>query len=96
MINRDVLSLQDRLNRLNDVVNAIAEERAQRFADRTLEVLVEGINPRDTNQSMGRTRHNKLVFFDGDGLALKGKVVSVHVDRVRAYSLFGSLVSSPV
>jgi hypothetical protein len=28
----------DRLNRLNLVVNTIVEERAQRFADRTLEV----------------------------------------------------------
>ena len=29
----------DRLNRLNRVVNEVAEERAQRFADRDLEVL---------------------------------------------------------
>lgn len=28
----------DRLNRLNAVVNRVAEERAQRFADRDLEV----------------------------------------------------------
>lgn len=37
----------DRLNRLNAVVNRVAEERAQRFAGRDLEVLVEGPNPRD-------------------------------------------------
>lgn len=32
----------DRLNRLNAVVNRVAEERAQRFADRDLEVRFEG------------------------------------------------------
>ena len=36
----------DRLNRLTAVVNRVAEERAQRFAGRDLEVLVEGPNPR--------------------------------------------------
>jgi tRNA-2-methylthio-N6-dimethylallyladenosine synthase len=82
----------DRLNRLNDVVHAVAEERAQRFAGRTLEVLVEGPNPRDDRQAMGRTRHNKLCFFDGDGHALFGKLVMVQIELVRAYTLFGSMV----
>lgn len=40
----------DRLNRLNAVVNRVAEERAQRFAGRNLQVLVEGPNPRDPEQ----------------------------------------------
>ncbi len=79
----------DRLNRLNRVVNRVAEERAQRFADRDLEVLVEGPNPKAEGQAMGRSRHNKLVFFPGDGAKLKGQVVQVHVDEVRAYSLIG-------
>ncbi|GAB4824102.1 hypothetical protein N2152v2_011148 [Parachlorella kessleri] len=82
----------DRLNRLNAVVNRVAEERAQRFAGRDLEVLVEGVNPRNEQQAMGRSRHNKLVFFDGNGAALKGTLVQVHVDEVRAYSLIGHRV----
>eukprot|EP00468_Gymnochlora_sp_CCMP2014_P009476 CAMPEP_0167754052 /NCGR_PEP_ID=MMETSP0110_2-20121227/8056_1 /TAXON_ID=629695 /ORGANISM="Gymnochlora sp., Strain CCMP2014" /LENGTH=460 /DNA_ID=CAMNT_0007639889 /DNA_START=437 /DNA_END=1819 /DNA_ORIENTATION=+ len=81
----------DRLNRLNRVVNEVAEERAQRFAGRELEVLVEGVNPRDPTQAFGRSRHNKLVYFNGDGEALKGKLVTVKVDEVRAYTLFGSM-----
>ena len=43
----------DRLNRLNAVVNRVAEERAQRFAGRDLQVLVEGPNPRDASQVGG-------------------------------------------
>ncbi len=81
----------DRLNRLNAVVNEIAELRAQRFYNRELEVLVEGPNSRDPTQAMGRTRHNKIMFFQGDGEALRGKRVMVQVEDVKAYTLYGSM-----
>ena len=82
----------DRLNRLNAVVNQVAEERAQRFKNRDLEILVEGPNPRDPTQAMGRTRHNKVTFFYGDGALLKGQVVTVKIERVMAYTLYGTMV----
>lgn len=58
-----------------------------------LQVLVEGPNPKRTGQAMGRSRHNKLVFFDGDGAALTGELVTVFIERVHAYSLFGRQVA---
>ncbi|KAI3438421.1 hypothetical protein D9Q98_000852 [Chlorella vulgaris] len=82
----------DRLHRLNDVVNRVAEERAQRFLGRDMQVLVEGPNPRDPAQAVGRTRHNKLVYFPGDGHQLKAQLVDVHVDRVHAYTLYGRML----
>ncbi|PSC76975.1 tRNA-i(6)A37 modification enzyme [Micractinium conductrix] len=82
----------DRLNRLNAVVNRVAEERAQRFLGRDLEILVEGPNPRNPDQAVGRTQHNKLLYFDGDGAALKGTLAMCHVDRVHAYTLYGTMV----
>eukprot|EP00195_Chlamydomonas_chlamydogama_P011550 CAMPEP_0202907068 /NCGR_PEP_ID=MMETSP1392-20130828/41192_1 /ASSEMBLY_ACC=CAM_ASM_000868 /TAXON_ID=225041 /ORGANISM="Chlamydomonas chlamydogama, Strain SAG 11-48b" /LENGTH=553 /DNA_ID=CAMNT_0049595811 /DNA_START=24 /DNA_END=1685 /DNA_ORIENTATION=+ len=82
---------QDRLNRLNRVVMEVATERAQRFQDRTLEVLVEGQNPKDPKQAYGRIRHNKLVYFNADGVALRGRLVMVRIDKCNAYSLFGSM-----
>ncbi|GBF98767.1 tRNA (N6-isopentenyl adenosine(37)-C2)-methylthiotransferase [Raphidocelis subcapitata] len=82
----------DRLNRLNAVVNEVATERSQRFLGRDLEVLVEGVNPRDPAQAFGRTRHNKLAYFDGDGQALTGRLVTVRIDQANAYSLFGQMV----
>jgi tRNA-2-methylthio-N6-dimethylallyladenosine synthase len=74
------------------VVNEVATERSQRFKGRTLEVLVEGINPKNRQQASGRIRHNKLVYFDGDGAALRGKLVTVQIDECNAYSLFGKMV----
>lgn len=43
-------------------------------------------------QAVGRTRHNKLCYFHGDGVAMKGQLVDVHVDRVHAYTLYGSML----
>jgi len=82
----------DRLNRLNAVVMEVATERAQRFQGRTLEVLVEGVNPRNPQQAFGRLRHNKLVYFDGDGVELRGQLVMVKIGQCNAYSLFGDMV----
>lgn len=52
---------------------------------------MEGPNPRDPAQAMGRTQHNKLCFFPGDGAALKGELVDVQIEGVRAYTLTGTL-----
>lgn len=45
-----------------------------------------------TLQAVGRTRHNKLLYFSGDGVALKGQLVDCHVDRVHAYTLYGHML----
>ncbi|MFM6208558.1 MAG: tRNA (N6-isopentenyl adenosine(37)-C2)-methylthiotransferase MiaB, partial [Planktothrix sp.] len=50
----------DRLQRLNRLVSVKAAERSQRYLNRIEEVLVEGTNPKDPSQVMGRTRGNRL------------------------------------
>ena len=59
-------------------------ERKLAEAERSGVALVGG-------SAFGRSRHNKLVFFDGDGEELQGSTVTVKVDRVHAYSLFGEM-----
>ena len=49
-----------RLERLVEVVQRRARERAQRFVGRTVEVLVEGPSRTDPTRLRGRTRHNKV------------------------------------
>jgi tRNA-2-methylthio-N6-dimethylallyladenosine synthase len=80
----------DRLQRLNHLVNIKASERSQRYMGRIEEVLVEAQNPKDTTQVMGRTRGNRLTFFNGDINILKGQVVKVKISEVRAFSLTGN------
>lgn len=58
-----------------------------------IQVLVEGPNPKNAAEAMGRISHNKLCFFPGSGEALKGKLVNVHIDQVRAYTLSGHMTA---
>lgn len=79
----------DRLQRLNRLVSVKAEERSQRYLGRIEEVLVEGTNPKDSTQVVGRTRGNRLTFFSGNLAELKGQQVKVKITQVRPFSLTG-------
>lgn len=82
----------DRLQRLNRLVSVKAAERSQRYLNRIEEVLVEGTNPKDLSQVMGRTRGNRLTFFSGNLAELKGQQVKVKITQVRPFSLTGEPV----
>jgi tRNA-2-methylthio-N6-dimethylallyladenosine synthase len=83
----------ERMGRLIEVVQRRARERAQRFVGRTVEVLVEGPSRTDPTRLRGRTRHNKVVNFEGIGDA--GDYVEVTVTGASSQTLRGemSLVS---
>ncbi|GAB4135447.1 MAG: tRNA (N6-isopentenyl adenosine(37)-C2)-methylthiotransferase MiaB [Cyanobacteria bacterium J069] len=80
---------RDRLQRLNHLVSVKAAERSQRYFGRVEEVLVEDQNPKDPTQVMGRTRGNRLTYFEGRLDELKGQQVLVKITEVRAFSLTG-------
>ena len=77
----------ERMERLVEVVQRRAHERAQRFVGRTLEVLVEGPSRTDPARLRGRTRHNKVVNFDG--LARPGELVDVDIMSATSQTLTG-------
>ena len=83
----------DRLQRLNHLVATKAAERSQRYLGRIEEILVEDKNPKNPHQVMGRSRTNRLTFCEGDINKLKGKLVTVKITEVRAFSLTGERVS---
>jgi len=76
-----------RLERLVEVVQRRASERAQRFVGRTVEVLVEGASRTDPDRLRGRTRHNKVVNFGG--LAAPGELALVEVRSATSQTLAG-------
>jgi len=80
---------RDRLQRLNRLVEVKAAERSQRYQGRIEEVLVEDQNPKNSAQVMGRTRGNRLTFFQGDLQELRGQLVPVKITEARAFSLTG-------
>jgi len=77
----------ERLERLVELVQARAAERAQRFVGREMEVLVEGVSRTDETRLRGRTRHNKAVNFDGD--AEPGELVAVEITDATSQTLRG-------
>jgi tRNA-2-methylthio-N6-dimethylallyladenosine synthase len=79
----------ERLERLVEVVQRRAAERAQRFVGRTMEVLVEGTSRTDETRLRGRTRHGKAVNFDG--IAAPGDLVSVEIESASSQTLSGVL-----
>ena len=79
----------ERLERLVKVVQRRAGERAQRFIGRTLEVLIEGPSRTDPSRLRGRSRHNKVVNFDG--LGEPGDFVQVEITGATSQTLTGEM-----
>jgi tRNA-2-methylthio-N6-dimethylallyladenosine synthase len=79
----------ERMERLVEAVQRRAHERAQRFVGRTLDVLVEGPSRHDPGRLRGRSRHGKVVNFDG--IAEPGETVAVEVVSATSQTLAGEM-----
>jgi tRNA-2-methylthio-N6-dimethylallyladenosine synthase len=78
----------ERMERLVELVQRRATERAQRFVGREIEVLVEGTSRTDEARLRGRSRHNKAVNFEGT--ATPGELVEVEVTAATSQTLTGT------
>jgi tRNA-2-methylthio-N6-dimethylallyladenosine synthase len=78
---------RERMERLVELVQRRARERAQRFVGRTMEVLVEGTSRTDETRLRGRSRHNKAVNFEGTSAA--GELVEVEITEATSMTLTG-------
>jgi tRNA-2-methylthio-N6-dimethylallyladenosine synthase len=94
--------VQERYERLLEVVNEIAWQENQKQIGKRVEVLVangEGRKDQNTNRRTGRARDNRLVHFEvpqGQPEPRAGDVVIVEISRAAPYFLVAdSLNSSP-
>jgi tRNA-2-methylthio-N6-dimethylallyladenosine synthase len=78
---------RERMERLVELVQRRARDRARRFVGRTMEVLVEGPSRTDPARLRGRTRHNKTVNFEGNAPA--GELVEVEITGATSTTLAG-------
>jgi len=79
----------ERMQRLVEVIQRRAAERAQRFVGRTMDVLVEGRSRHDADRLRGRIGHNKVVNFSG--LAEPGQIVPVEITGATSQTLQGEM-----
>jgi tRNA-2-methylthio-N6-dimethylallyladenosine synthase len=78
----------ERMERLVELVQRRATERAQRFVGREVEVMVEGTSRTDETRLRGRSRHNKAVNFEGT--AAPGELVGVEITAATSQTLSGT------
>jgi len=90
----DDIPEQEKMRRfqlLEELQTGIADRNHRRLIGRQLEVLVEG---KRRGRWMGRTRTNKLVFFEAEA-ELRGELVQVTIEHAGPWSLRGSIGDEP-
>lgn len=87
----DIHTKEQRLYRLNDLVNEKALKQNQKFLNQVVEVLVEGTSKKDNEMLTGYTKHQKLINFKGNPEHI-GQIVPVRVTEVKTWALKGEEV----
>ncbi len=84
---------KDRLNELNETVEKTSRMRNQRYLYKNEIILIEGYNPKNLSQLMGRTRTNRLTFVEIPNNKKQfnfiGQEINVEIREVRSFSLSG-------
>ena len=91
---KDEVSLEEkeeRLQRLNNVVNKYFLENNQKLEGSIVKVLVEGLSDKN-GMFFGYTDTNKLINFSSDKEVQVGDIVDVKVTSAKTWSLDGELV----
>lgn len=79
---------QERLARLNEVVNHYMRENNEAFLNRIVKVLVDGPSKKNADIYCGYTEENKLVNFINKN-ALPGDIIDVLITECKTWSLDG-------
>ena len=82
---------EERLYRLNEVVNKYFLENNKKLEEKVVPVLVEGLSEK-SDMYFGYTDTNKLINFYSSKEVVVGDIVSVKVTSAKTWSLDGELV----
>ena len=82
---------EERLQRLNELVNKYALENNMKYKDKVVKVLIEGPSDKN-NKLMGYTETMKLVNVEADSKYI-GEIVDVLITDVKTWSLEGVIKS---
>ena len=81
----------NRLYKLNDLVNKYAKEANLKYQDQVVKVLLEGTSEKDENMLMGYTETMKLVNVKADKKYI-GQIKNVKITDVKTWSMDGELI----
>ena len=83
---------EERLHRLNEVVNYYFLENNKRLEGTVLPVLVEGFSSKKEDMYFGYSDTNKLINFTANSKIQVGEIVPVKITSAKTWSLDGELV----
>lgn len=84
---------ENRLRRLNNVVNKYSKESNEKLLDKIVPVLVVGPSMKDENKVYGYTDTMKLVNIEGAEKSI-GKIVDVKITEAKSFSLDGIAINN--
>ena len=90
---QDDVSLEEkneRLQRLNKLVNKYSKEANDRYLGKVVKVLIEGVSEKDDNHLMGYTDTMKLVNVKAPKEYI-GKIIDVKITDVKTWSMDGEI-----
>jgi len=82
---------EERLQRLNEVVNHYFLENNKKLEGTSLKVLVEGVSEKK-NMYFGYSETNKLINFMSDQELVPGDIVEVEITSAKTWSLDGKCI----
>ena len=83
---------EERLHRLNTLVNEYSNKNNQKLVNKEVEVLVIGLSEKDNTKVYGYTDTFKLVNVDGP-TSIIGHIVKVKITDAKSFSLDGIYIS---
>ena len=89
----DNVSLEEknnRLQRLNELINKYSNEANQKYLNKIVPVLIEGTSEKDDNMLMGYTDTMKLVNVKGNKDCI-GKIINVKINDIKTWSMDGEI-----
>src|SRR5574344_659069 len=81
----------NRLYKLNDIVNKYAKENNDKYLNKIVPVLIEDYSEKDKNMLMGYTDTMKLVNVVGNDSHI-GQIVNVKITDIKTWSMDGKIV----
>ena len=84
---------EDRLHRLNELVNKYSKESNERMLNTIQKVLVTGVSEKDSNKVCGYTENMKLVNVTAP-IDTIGQIINVKITDAKSFSLDGEIIEN--
>ena len=87
----DMKTKEDRLHKLNEVINSYSNAANQKYLNKVVPVLIEGISEKDPNKVFGYTDTMKLVNVINAQDKI-GQIIDVEITDAKSFSLDGKAI----